>query len=134
MSWGSLLGNKSKHKLIHVYNVHKPLRPRSLKGLRLLIGHILDSIFYISYISDVVFTEWVGPLVEQELFTLPEHMSSSQVFLFCLVRVAQSLAFCVVFCRSLFVFLLFFYFEHLIFWPSFFGFWHPHWYLKFFFS
>lgn len=57
MSWGSLLGNKSKHKLIHVYNVHKPLRPRSLKGLRLLIGHILDSIFYISYISDVVFTE-----------------------------------------------------------------------------
>lgn len=57
MSWGSLLGNKSKHKLIHVYNVHKPLRPRSLKGLRVLIGHILDSIFYISYISDVVFTE-----------------------------------------------------------------------------
>lgn len=57
MSWGSLLGNKSKHKLIHVYNVHKALRPRSLKGLRVLIGHILDSIFYISYISDLVFTE-----------------------------------------------------------------------------
>ena len=40
-------------------------------------------------------------LVEQELFTLPEHMSSPPV-LSC-VRVAPSLVFNVVFCSSLFV-------------------------------
>jgi len=40
-----------------------------------------------------------------ELLTLPEHMGSSQVFSG--VRLAQSLSFCVVFCRSLFVILLF---------------------------
>ena len=38
--------------------------------------------------------------VEQELLTLSEHMSSSSIFSG--VRVAQSLVFCVVFCRSLF--------------------------------
>jgi len=39
-------------------------------------------------------TRWV-PLVEQELPTIPEHLSSSLVF--SEVRVAQSLVFCVVF-------------------------------------
>ena len=48
-------------------------------------------------------------LVEQELLTLPEHLSSSLVFSG--VYVPLSLVFCVVFCRSLFVFLFFF------FWP-----------------
>jgi len=42
--------------------------------------------------------------VEQELHTLPEHLSSSQVFSG--VHVAQSLVFFVVFCRSLFVLFL----------------------------
>ena len=42
------------------------------------------------------------PLVEQELLSLPEHLCSSPVFSG--VRVAQSLVFCVVFCKSLFVF------------------------------
>ena len=37
--------------------------------------------------------------VEQELLTLPQHMSSPPVL--CAVRVAQSLVFCVMFCRSL---------------------------------
>ena len=41
-------------------------------------------------------------LVEQELLSLPEHMWPSPVFSG--VRVAQSLVFCEVFCRSLFVF------------------------------
>ena len=41
------------------------------------------------------------PLVEQELLTLPGHMCSHPVFIG--VRVARSLVFCVVFCRSLFV-------------------------------
>jgi hypothetical protein len=47
------------------------------------------------------------PLVKQELLTLPENMSSPPVFSG--VRVARSLVFCVVFCRSLFVLLPFFY-------------------------
>ena len=49
------------------------------------------------------------PHVEQELLTLPEHMSSYPVFSG--VRVSRSLVLCVVFCKSLFVFLYF------IFWP-----------------
>ena len=40
--------------------------------------------------------------MEQELLTHPEHLSSPPVF--SEIRVAQSLDFCVVFCRSLFVF------------------------------
>jgi hypothetical protein len=42
------------------------------------------------------------PLVEQELLSLPEHACSFPVFSG--VCVAQSLVFCVVFCKSLFVF------------------------------
>ena len=48
-------------------------------------------------------------LVEQELPTLLEHLSSLPVFRE--VRVARSLVFCVMFCRSLFVLMSF------IFWP-----------------
>ena len=47
------------------------------------------------------------PLVEQELLTFPDHMSSSQVFSG--VRVARSLVLCVMFCRSLFVLLSLFF-------------------------
>ena len=46
------------------------------------------------------------PLVEQELPTLPEHLSSSLVFSG--VRVTRSLVLCVMFCRTLFVLLSFF--------------------------
>ena len=49
------------------------------------------------------------PLVEQELLTLQEHLSSPPVFSG--VRVTRSLVLCVMFCRSLFVLLYFF------FWP-----------------
>ena len=48
-------------------------------------------------------------LVEQELLTLPEHLSSPPVF--SVVHVTRSLVFFVMFCRSLFVLLYFF------FWP-----------------
>ena len=51
---------------------------------------------------------WV-PLVEQELITLPEHLSSPPVFSG--VRVTWSFVLYVYFCRSLFVLLLIF------FWP-----------------
>ena len=57
---------------------------------------------------------WVS-LWEQELLTLPEHLGSSSAFSG--DRVAQSLVFCVVFCRSLFVL---FSFYHCIF-PSIYG-------------
>jgi len=53
-------------------------------------------------------TRWVS-LVEQELRTLSEHLSSHLVFSG--VRVTQSLVFCIMFRRSLFVLLFFF------FWP-----------------
>ena len=46
--------------------------------------------------------------MEQELLTLPEHMSSTLVFGG--VRVTRSLVLCVVFCRKVFVFLSFFLF------------------------
>ena len=46
------------------------------------------------------------PLVEQEMLTLPEHLSSPPVF--SVVRVAQSLVFCLVFCVLLFVLVSFF--------------------------
>ena len=47
------------------------------------------------------------PLVEQELLTFPDHLSSPQVFSG--VRVARSLVLCVMFCRSLFVLLSLFF-------------------------
>ena len=47
------------------------------------------------------------PLVVQELLTFPEHMGSSPVFRG--IRVARSLGFCVVICRSLFVLLSFYF-------------------------
>jgi hypothetical protein len=50
-----------------------------------------------------------GVISERELLTLPENLSSPPVF--CGVRVARSLVLCVMFCRSLFVLLYFF------FWP-----------------
>jgi hypothetical protein len=49
------------------------------------------------------------PLVEQVLLTLPEHLSSPPVFSG--VHVTRSLVLCLMFCRSLFVLLSFF------FWP-----------------
>ena len=43
-------------------------------------------------------------LVEQELLTIPEHLRSPPVFSG--IRVARSLVFCVMFCRSLFIIFL----------------------------
>jgi len=47
------------------------------------------------------------PLVERELFTFPEHLSSPPVF--SVVDVTWPLVSCVMFCRSLFVVLYFFF-------------------------
>ena len=49
---------------------------------------------------------WQVTLVEQEVFTVQEDLGSPTVFNG--VRAAWSYVFCVVFCRSLFVFLYFF--------------------------
>ena len=54
-------------------------------------------------------------LVEQELLTVPKHLNSPPVFGGILI--VQSLIYCIVFCRSLFVL-------------SIYGFWLPLWYLK----
>ena len=66
-------------------------------------------------------------LVEQWLLIFPEHMSSHPVFSW--VRVARSLVFCVVFCRSFFV-LLSFFLSHFAVCLSAYGFWFPFWPLQ----
>jgi hypothetical protein len=65
------------------------------------------------------------PLVEQELLTLLEHLSSPQVF--SRVCVTQSLVLCVMFCRSLFVL---FFCDGIICPSSIYGFSLPLWYLQ----
>ena len=70
---------------------------------------------------------WRVPHVENELFTLPEHLSSPPVFN--VVRVARSLVFCVLFCRSLFVPLSCL-FCPLCYLSSIYGFWLPLCYLQ----
>ena len=86
---------------------------------------------------------WQMPLVEQEWLNLPEHLTSPPVFSG--VCVPQSLVFCVVFCRSLFVlFLLTIVFSvlrftdsdyplvsfgHWVVCPLIYRFWLPLWYL-----
>jgi hypothetical protein len=70
-------------------------------------------------------TRWVS-LVEQEVLTLPRHLSSLHVF--SEVRVARSLVFCVVFCKSLFVL---FSFDHcIVFRSSIYSFFLSLWYLQ----
>ena len=76
------------------------------------LNHV-DYMRYTGYIFDPVFTGFVTrvtrrvPYVEQELLTPAGHLSSLPVF----SGVYVYLVFCVRFCRSLFVFLFFF------FWP-----------------
>jgi hypothetical protein len=68
------------------------------------------------------------PLVEQELPTLPEHLSSPPVFSG--VLVPRPLVFCVMFCRSLFVMLSFSLCHCVVCSSSIYGFWLPLWYLQ----
>ena len=63
--------------------------------------------------------------VEQELLTVPEHLSSLPVFSG--FRVTRSLDFCVVFCRSLFIL---FSFGHCVVCPLIYRLWLPLWYLQ----
>jgi hypothetical protein len=72
--------------------------------------------------NEIVFTFGMSQL-RQELSFLPENQRVL------LVRVARSLVFFVVFCRSLFV-LCHFTFGHCVVCPSISGFWLPIWYLK----
>ena len=72
---------------------------------------------------------WFGRMVhvEQELPTLPEHLTSPPMFSG--VCDTQSLVFCVMFCRLLFVLLPFFFWPLCCLCPSIYGFWLPLWYL-----
>jgi len=63
-------------------------------------------------------------LVQQELFTLSEHMSSPSIL--SRVRFGRSLVFCVVFCRSLFVLFCL----AILLANSVYGLWLPIWYLQ----
>ena len=81
----------------------------------LLMDMMLDTIHGETY----QFPTWRMPHVEQELPTLPEHMSSPRSSPICSwVRVARSLVFCVVLCRLLFVLFVLFFFYHYIVNPS----------------
>jgi hypothetical protein len=66
-------------------------------------------------------------LVEQELLTFPEHMSSPSVLSD--VRVTRSLDLCVCFVDRCLSFCLFS-FGHFVVCPSIYGFWLPRWYLQ----
>ena len=70
-------------------------------------------------------------LVEQELLTLPEHMSSPPVFSG--VRVTRSLVLYVCFVYRCLSFCSFS-FGHCVLCPSIYGFWWPLWYLELFLS
>ena len=67
------------------------------------------------------------PLVEQELLTLPQHLSSPRFLIG--VRVTRCLVLCV-FCRLLFVLLYFFFGHCVVCSSSIYGFWLPLWYLQ----
>ena len=89
------------HTSINLHNLHSPES-----------GQQLPTTIYASCFSTNALTEVVAGLnilVEQELFTLPEHPSPYVIY--CGVCVVRSLIFCVVFCRSLFVLSPFF---HLV--------------------
>ena len=68
------------------------------------------------------------PLVKQELLTLPEHMSASPVLSG--VCVAWSLVFSMMFSRSLFVLLYFFFWPLCCLFFDIYGLWLPLWYLQ----
>ena len=68
-------------------------------------------------------------LMEQELLTLPEHLSSPPVFI--RVRVTLSLVLCAMFCRLLFVLYSFFIWSlRCLSFSLNYGFWLPLWYLQ----
>jgi hypothetical protein len=67
------------------------------------------------------------PLVEHELLTLPEHLSSPPVFKG--IRVTRSLVVCVCFVERCLSFVLFS-FGHCFVCPSIYVFWFPLWYLQ----
>jgi hypothetical protein len=74
--------------------------------------------FKVYDVAPVSFSQYVNirlivgiPYVEQELHTLLENLNSFPVV--SEVRVARSLAFCVMFCRQLFVILAFYFWLHL---------------------
>ena len=83
--------------------------------IKLILAQNYLKIALIGFVTRVT---WQMPLVEQELFTLPEHMNSHLVF--SEVCITRSLVFSLVFCKSLFILLSF------SFWPyclSFFDLW-----------
>jgi len=74
-----------------------------------------------------VVIDWLLSLVEQELLTLPDHMSSHPVLSG--VRVTRSLVWCVCFVDRCLSFCPFS-FGHCIVFPTIYGFWLPLWYLQ----
>ena len=95
----------------------------------LIIIHDLFKMFYhIKWCWYHLKVTCQGSLMEQDMLTFPEHLSSQPVFIGILV--AQSLVFGVAFCRSLFVLLfVLFLFCHYVVCTSVYGFLLQLWYL-----
>ena len=97
---------------------------RSLFQKRALGTKIYIYVFYYRLVSRLARRM---PLVEQKLFTLPEHLSLSPVFNG--VRVTRSLVLCVCFVDRSLSFCTFS-FGHCVVCSSIYGFWLPIWYLQ----
>ena len=103
------------HDLVNRYGIYVAKITTNMFHL----PHALAGPFLIHDLSTRV-TRWV-PLVEQELFTLWDHLG---------VRVTWSLAFCVVFCRSLFSLFVFLFCYGVVCPSSIYGFLLHIWYLQ----
>ena len=102
--WITMMIKPSWHHLTIVESVINTLLSHQLKTdlwiLHLLMHTGVQQYFHIRWYSCQL------QVMEKELLTLPEHQSSPPMFSG--VRVARSLIFCVVLCRSLHVILSFF--------------------------
>jgi hypothetical protein len=86
--WNWTDNNYLKNSSIKIYIPLVVSTPRSFLNAWLITGFVAG-------------VTWRVPLVEQERFTLSEHLSSPPVF--SVIRVARSLVFCIVFYRLLYV-------------------------------
>jgi len=90
-----------------------------------IIAQFIHSCLITGFVTRL--TRWL-PLVEQELLTLPEHLSSPPIFSG--VRVTRSLVLCVYFVDRCLSFCPFSFGHCVVCSSSIYGFWLPLWYLQ----
>ena len=131
----SLLWVNNNLKTLLECRKHSPVKTQDPIGIfnnfcRCMSQIVMLNLQNFAYIYDLPPDLWQEkqqvPLVEQELLTLPKHLSSPTVL--CGVNVAQYLVVCVVFC--IVCSFVSFLFCHCIVCPSIYGLWLPLWYLQ----